>query len=112
LIEIVAVEIFIKDSSLTVSSCYKPLINNTIDRNDWTAQFEGLLVIGRDFNANNTEWGSRKDCRDGLAIAQSAILHDTVILNDRSTTYHSAALNKDSSIDLILVNEEDLHHFC
>jgi hypothetical protein len=55
LIEIVVVEIFTKDGPLIVASCYKPPINTTIDRNGWIVQFEGLLVIGGDFNANNTE---------------------------------------------------------
>jgi hypothetical protein len=44
-------------------------------------------------------------------IAQSCSLHDIVILNDGSTTYHGAASNKDSSIDLTLVIEEDRHRF-
>jgi hypothetical protein len=68
MIEIVAVEIFAKDGPLIVASCYKLPTNNPIDRNDWTrffAQFESLLFIVEDFNAHNTEWGSRKFVETG-----------------------------------------------
>jgi hypothetical protein len=51
-------------------------------------------------------------CRDGLAIAQSCCLHDIVVLNDGSTTYHGAAMNTDSSIDMTLVKEDHCHCFC
>jgi hypothetical protein len=79
-IDRVAVEIFTKDALLMVASCYKLPTNNTTDRNDWTrflAQLEGLLIIGRGFNANDTEWGSRKVCRDRLTITRSVSLHDS-----------------------------------
>jgi hypothetical protein len=53
MVEIFAVESFTKDGLLIVASCCKPPTNNEIDRIDWItffAQFEGLLVIGGDFN--------------------------------------------------------------
>jgi hypothetical protein len=37
--------------------------------------------------------------------------NDIVILNDGSITYHGVTFNKDSSIDLTLLNEEERHHF-
>lgn len=97
-----------------MAKCYKLQTSNPIGRNDWTrffAQFKSLFFTGGDFDAHNTEWDSRKFCRDGLAIDQICSLSDLVMLNDGSTTYHDGASNKDSSIDLTLVNEEDLHRF-
>jgi hypothetical protein len=100
---------FTRDDPLIVASSYKSPTNNTIDRNDWIrffVQFEGILFIGADFNAKNTEWSSRKNFQDGLAMAQSSSFLD-IILNEGSTTYHGATLNKNSSNDLTLVNVQD-----
>lgn len=41
-----------------------------------------------------------------MAITQSCSLHAMVILSDGWTTYHGQALNKESSINLTLVNED------
>lgn len=101
-IQISAAKIQIQQKEFTLISIYcKPKHNtNKTFWNKLISHFTSLVIIGGDFNAHRSSWGSSTSDREGKEILEFLSDSSLTILNDGSPTLFSCPGNRVSAVDL------------
>lgn len=97
----------IADSDLNILSIYRPPHSIT-NANDWTNIFEHCntpCIIGGDFNAHSSIWGSYKDDNHGNSLINAVDNKNLVILNNGEPTRIMPA-NIKSAVDITLASPD------
>lgn len=112
-LETVAVKLHLEnDEKIVISSIYR-VPGKVTPVEEWNKLFTFIdkvkyKIIGGDFNAHNSLWGSSSNCKTGENLLEIIDEKDLVILNDGSMTYSKSVNNNItfSAVDLTIVSPE------
>lgn len=102
--QICAIQIVIDNKKINLVSIYSSPKHKTsaLMWSNIFLQFSGLILIGGDFNAHHTTWGSEINNFEGRQILETVTDINLTILNDGSPTLLPRPLIRKSAIDLTL----------
>lgn len=106
LIEVCGIEISINKEQITIISLYKSP-KKVISLDDWEcflSKLTGNTIIGGDFNAHHSLWGSGKTDTDGKVLAGALNNVNLIVINDGSATRLTPPGITKSVVDITLVS--------
>lgn len=106
LAEICGIEVIINKEPITIISLYRPP-KMSIAVNEWENffnKFNGNTIIGGDFNAHHSMWGSGKTDTDGNVLVDALSNSNLVVINNGSATRMTPPGITKSAVDITLVS--------
>ena len=107
-LQVAAAKVYLLDMEWTICSIYVPGESlNAAQLNNLFAQLQRPYLVLGDFNARHPSWGDRTRNRNGNVVAGYLEAGEPVLLNGDSPTFHSAAHNEETNIDLSLCSPQE-----